>query len=304
MPFIGEFLALITVLCWSISVQFFEAASKRVGSVPVNIIRISIALVLFSILIFFRDGTIIPTGFPFHAWVYLGLSGVVGFFIGDIFLFKALVELGPRLTMLIHSLAAPTTAVIGWLFLDETYQITQWLGIAVTIGGVCLVIMEKHPVENPESTLKVRTVSLRGIAFCVLAVLGQAIGYILSKIGMLTGNGYLDAFASTQIRAIAAFLCLCLYFSVTGKWAFVKKACNDFRAVSYTSAGAVVGPFIGVSLSLLILQYLATGVAATFLSLVPIFMIPFAIFLHKEQVSIRAGIGTVIAVFGIYLLMS
>jgi len=81
MPFIGESIAIITVLCWTISIQFFEAASKRVGAVPVNIIRISVALLLFSVLLFFRNGYIIPIHFPPSAWIYLGLSGVIGFFI-------------------------------------------------------------------------------------------------------------------------------------------------------------------------------------------------------------------------------
>ena len=303
MPFVGELLALTTVLCWSISVQFFEAASKRVGSVPVNIIRIGVALILFSLFLMIRDGTMFPAEFPAHAWFYLSLSGIVGFFIGDIFLFMALVNLGPRLAMLIHSLAAPATAVIGWLFLDESYRITQWLGIFIALSGVFLVILERSPA-TPAEGLQVRTISLKGLALGAGALLGQAVGYIFSKVGMQTETGYLDAFASTQIRAIAAFICFTAFLTITNRWGSVKQAFRDPRALLYTSAGSVVGPFLGVSLSLLILHYLAAGVAAAFLSLVPIFMIPFARFLHKEHVSLRAVIGTIVAVFGIYLLVS
>jgi len=302
-PFAGELLALTTVLCWSISVQFFEAASRRVGSVPVNIIRIVIALILFSLFLMIRDGTMWPTDFPLHAWFYLSLSGIVGFFIGDLFLFMALVNLGPRLAMLIHSLAAPATAVIGWLFLGESYHFTQWLGIFIALSGVCLVILERSPAA-PARNLQVRTISLKGLALGAGALMGQAVGYIFSKVGMQTEAGYLDAFASTQIRAIAAFVCFAAFLTMTNRWGSVKHAFRDPRAIVYTSAGSVAGPFLGVSLSLLILHYLAAGVAATFLSLVPIFMIPFARFLHKEHVSLRAIIGTVIAISGIYLLVS
>jgi drug/metabolite transporter (DMT)-like permease len=302
-PYVGELLALATVLCWSISVQFFEAASRRIGPVPVNIIRIGVALLLFGTVLSVRNGSPIPLDFPLHGWIYLSLSGIVGFFIGDIFLFKALVDLGPRLAMLIYSLSAPTAAVIGWLVLSEHYLPAQWLGILITISGVCLVIMERTPDRAAPGRLHVRNVSIRGFTYGILAMLSQAVGYLLSKVGMMTGSGYLDAFSSTQIRAIAAFICLCLYFSLTGKWGHVRKAAADVRALAYTSMGAVVGPFLGVSLSLLILHYLTAGVAATFLSLVPIFMIPFAVFLHKEHVSFRAILGTVIAIFGIYLLM-
>lgn len=304
MPWTGELIAITTVLCWTISVQFFEAASKRVGATPVNIIRLTVALMLFSLLLFFRYGYIFPVNFPLSAWFYLSLSGFVGFFIGDIFLFKALVEIGPRVAMLIFSLSAPTAALIGWLFLDEIYVLHQWVGMFVTLFGVGIVILDKNQKASKPSKLKIRDISLKGVLFGFGGMFGQASGYVLSKTGMQTESGYLDAFSATQIRAIAAFLCFLVFFTVTGKWGNVKAAVRNTTAVLFTTIGSAIGPFLGVSLSLLILHYLTTGVASTFLALVPVFIIPFSIFLHKEHVSIRAVAGAVTAVFGIYLLTS
>ena len=303
MPYTSELIAIATVLCWTISVQFFEAASKRVGATPVNIIRLTVALILFSLLLFFRHGYILPVNLPPHAWFYLSLSGVVGFFIGDIFLFTALVEIGPRVAMLIFSLSAPTTALIGWLFLDEIYVLHQWVGMFVTLFGVGIVILERNQKALKPSKLIIRDISLKGVLFGFGGMFGQACGYVLSKTGMQTESGYLDAFSATQIRAIAAFLCFLVFFTVTGKWGNVKAAVRDTTAVLFTAIASAIGPFLGVSLSLLVLHYLTTGVASTFLALVPIFIIPFSIFLHKEHVSIRAIAGAVTAVFGIYLLM-
>lgn len=304
MPYIGELIAIATVLCWTASVQFFEAASKRVGSTPVNIIRIGISLLLFSMLSFFKHGYFFPVHFSAHAWVYLSLSGIIGFFLGDIFLFKALVEIGPRVAMLIFSLSAPTAAVIGWFFLDEIYVLHQWIGMLVTLSGVAIVILERHQTSAVPSTRNIRSISLKGVLLGFGAMLGQAIGYILSKVGMQADAGYLDAFSATQIRAVAAFACFLIFFTVTQRWTHVKKALNNTRALVFTAIGSGFGPFLGVSLSLLVLHYLTVGVASTFLSLVPVFIIPFSIFLHKEHVSIRAISGALIAVFGIYLLMA
>ncbi len=303
MPYTGELIAIATVLCWTVSIQFFEAASKKVGAIPVNVIRLTIALILFGLLLFFKNGYIFPVHFPAHAWFYLSLSGVIGFFMGDIFLFKALVEIGPRVTMLIFSLSAPTVALTGWLFLNEIYVLHQWVGIFITLFGVGIVILEKNQKTSKPSKLKIRNISLNGVVYGFGAMFGQAFGYILSKTGMQTESGYLDAFSSTQIRAIAAFFCFLIFFTVTGKWGTVKAAVKNRKAVVYTAIGSAVGPFLGVSFSLLVLHYLTTGVASTFLSLVPVFIIPFSIFLHKEHVSMRAGFGAVTAVFGIYLLM-
>jgi len=304
MPFFGEAIALTTVLCWTFSVQFFAVASKEVGAIPVNIIRISVALLLFSVLLFFKEGTLIPVDFPIRSWLFLSLSGVIGFFIGDIFLFKALVELGPRIAMLIQSLAAPTAAVFGWTFLHESYSLHQWIGMVITLAGVSAVILERGKESSPAQTLKVTRVSYRGVVFGFIAMFGQAGGLLLSKTGMQTESGYLDAFSATQIRALAAFFCFVIFFTVTKKWQNVKTALTNKKAVVYTAIGAAIGPFLGVSLSLMALHYLATGVASTFFSLIPICIIPFSIYLHKEHVSLRAIGGAVTAVFGVYLLMA
>lgn len=304
MPFAGELIALTTVLCWTFSVQFFTAASKEVGAIPVNIIRISVALLLFSLLQLYREGSLIPVSFPWQSWAFLSLSGVFGFFLGDIFLFKALVELGPRITMLIQSLVAPTTAIVGWLFLEETYLTHQWFGMSVTLAGVSMVVLER--AKQPSSVQKrtVRAITFSGVIFGILAMLGQAGGLLLSKVGMQTDTGYLDAFSATQIRAIAAFFCFVVYFTLTHKWRNVAAAVANRKAVAYTTIGAAIGPFLGVSLSLLALHYLTTGVASTFFSLIPICIIPFSFFLYKEHVSLRAVAGAVTAVLGVYLLMS
>jgi drug/metabolite transporter (DMT)-like permease len=303
MPFYGEVIALATVLCWTLSVQFFAFSSREVGAIPVNIIRISIALLLFSILLLYKEGSLVPLNFPLRAWLYLSLSGVIGFFIGDIFLFKALVELGPRITMLIQSLAAPTAALFGWIFLHENYSLQQWIGMAITLAGVSIVIFEKSKDSSPAQKLRIRRVTFRGVVFAVAAMMGQAGGLLLSKTGMQTDSGYLDAFSATQIRAIAAFCCFVIFFTITNKWGEVQTAMANKRAVAFTAIGATIGPFLGVSLSLMALHYLATGVASTFFSLIPICIIPFSIYLHKEHVSLRAVGGAVMAVFGVSLLM-
>lgn len=302
MAYTGEIIAVSTVLCWTVSVQFFEAASKRVGAGPVNIIRLTTALLLFGILILYRTGHIIPLDFPVHAWVYLSLSGIVGFFMGDIFLFKALVEIGPRVAMLIFSLSAPMAAVIGWIFLKETYVLHQWLGMLVTLSGVCIVILERNNPRTANSKYSVRTITGKGVLLGFGAMLGQACGYVLSKTGMQSGTGFLDAFAATQIRAMAAFICFFILFTVTGKWSLVQDALKNAKAFRYTVIGSAIGPFLGVSLSLLTLHYMTAGVASTFLSLVPVFIIPFSVLLHKEHVSLKAVAGAFTAVTGIYLL--
>lgn len=180
-------------------------------------------------------------------------------------------ELGPRVALLIFSLSAPVAALIGWTFLSETYVLHQWAGMLVTLSGVGLVIFEKKRHEKNSRQLHQRVIILKGILFGIGAMLGQAVGYVLSKAGMQTDTGFLDAFAATQIRALAAFVCFVIFFTLTREWRRVARAVKDTRALILTATGALIGPFLGVSLSLMVLHYLSTGVASTlvFISQLP-----------------------------------
>ena len=173
----------------------------------------------------------------------------------------------------------------------------------MTLFGVCLVILEKSQKVEARK-LAVKRMSWGGVIYGLGAMLGQAGGFVLSKAGMQTESGYLDAFSATQIRAIAAFFCFVLFFTFTNRWQEVGSALRNRKALLFTAIGAFLGVFLGVSLSLMALHYLETGVAATFLSLVPISIIPFSIYVNREYVSIRAFGGAVIAVFGVFLLMN
>ncbi len=307
MPFFGEIIALGTVFCWTVSIQFFEAASRRIGSPTVNVFRITIAVTAFMVIGLFTTGSPLPLDFPTRAWVLLSLSGFIGFFLGDLFLFHAFVEVGPMISMLIMTLSAPTAALVGWFFIGETYLPLQWLGMGITLTGVSFVILERKKKETANGfsrklNLKPRTVTTRGLLYAFGGMIGQAGGYVMSKSGMQAGGGFLDPFASTQIRAMAAFVGFIGFFTVMGYWPLAKTAIRDRRAVLFVITGALLGTVLGVSLSLYTLHFIPTGVASTIFSMVPVFLIPFSVFLHREHISLRALVGAVIAVSGICLL--
>jgi drug/metabolite transporter (DMT)-like permease len=287
--------------------QCIEVAGKRIGADTVNMIRLLMALILFCTTQFITTGQLIPITFPLEAWGWLALSGVIGVTFGDMFLVKAFVDIGPRISMLIMSLAAPLTAIVGWIFLDEVYELHQWLGMLITLSGVSWVILEKNNgVTTKKAEIKkrwIRQLPSKGVIFGFLAMTGQAIGYIFSKVGMQTEGGYLEPFASTQIRFIAGTIGFIVIFTFIRSWSAFFDAFRNKKAIGFTTAGSVLGPYLGVSLSLFALHFISTGVASTILSLVPIFLIPFAVFLHKEHVSYRGILGAVMAIGGVILLI-
>ena len=287
----GELAALGTALCWTITVISFEAAGKRVGALSVNIIRLFAGLLFLALYSMITRGVPLPLDATGHQWFWLGLSGVTGFVIGDLFLFRAFILIGGRITMVIYALVPPVTALAGWLLLGETLTLKQWLGITLTVTGICMVILIKK-----KSRMKLAH-PMKGILFAAGGTLGQAAGLVLSKHGL---EGY-DAFAATQIRIIAAIAAFALIVPIAGLTGSIKAALNNSRAMGLTSLGAFFGPFLGVSLSLVAVSLIEVGVASTIMAMVPVFIIfPEVLFMGKRLRSLEVA-GAVVAVAGVAL---
>ncbi len=288
MPFqshIGEIASLLTAVCWTFSAIFFEKAGRRVGSLSVNIIRIFLGIIFLGITTLFTRGMFFPMDATTYNWVWLGISGIVGFFLGDLFLFKSYTIIGSRTSQLVMSLAPMITAVIGWFFLNEILSPKSIIGIVVSVSGIIIAVAGKQLKLN---------VPLKGFLYALGGAVGQAVGLILSKKGM----GDYDALAATQIRAIFGFAAFALLVTFMKRWRRVIIATGDKKGMKAISIGAIFGPFVGVTLSLYAVQYTETGIASALMALTPIFIIVPTAIMFKEKITARQVIGAVISIFG------
>jgi drug/metabolite transporter (DMT)-like permease len=293
---LGELAALCTAICWTLSSLAFTEAAKRMGSLALNLVRLVIAFAFLTLACFVRRGHVLPTDATPHAWAWLIPSGVVGFLVGDMCLFRAFLLIGPRLSMLIMSLVPPIAAVLGWVGLGEVLTPLDWAAMIVTLGGVAWVVLERTPPPEDEAAIVVKPA--RGYALAVVGALGQAGGLLLSKVGM----GDYDAMAATQIRVMAGIASYVVLFFAIRFWGEVGKAIRHRTGMGFATLGAATGPFLGVTLSLVAIQHTQTGIAATIMSITPVMIIPFVMVIHKEKVSLRAAIGAVVAVGGVAIL--
>jgi len=291
---LGEIASLATALCWTISAVSFEAAGKKVGSISVNLIRLVIALLFITVYNSLTRGMMLPIDASGSAWFWLSISGLIGFVIGDLFLFQAFVLIGSRLSMLIMSAVPPITAITGFIMMGERISFLDFTGMMITIGGIALVILTR----NPEDKMVRFSYPVRGIIYAFLGALGQAFGLVFSKFGM----GSYNPFAATQIRIIAAIIGFSIVITMLKKWRAIYLALQDIKAMNYISIGSLFGPFIGVSLGLLAVQHAPTGIVSTITSITPILIIPVAIIIFKEKVSPREVFGALITLVGVSLL--
>jgi drug/metabolite transporter (DMT)-like permease len=288
---LGEFAALLVAVFWTGSAMSFEAAGKRVGSLPVNLIRLLIAFILISILIYIRRGFVFPTDASPENWFWLLLSGFAGLVFGDLFLFKSYTVIGSRFSMLIMTLVPPITALFGFLILGERLGLIHFTGMAITFTGIALAIFSREG-NSEKISLKL---SPRGTLYALGGAVGQALGLVLSKKGL---KDY-DPFSATQIRLMAGIAGFAVLVTLLGRWKSIGAAFRNSDGMKFLTMGAVFGPFLGVSFSLVSVKYTAAGISATIMALVPVFIIIPSILLKKEKVKPVEILGALISVAGV-----
>ena len=290
---LGEFAALLTAIFWTVTSLAFESASHKIGSVAVNILRLIIGFAFLSVFTLIRRGLILPVDASYENWVWLSLSGLVGFVFGDLFLFKSYTIIGSRFSMLIMTLVPPITALFSFIILGERLTLFHYLGITLTFSGIAMAIFSRNG-KGEKLSLKLAP---KGILYAFGGAVGQALGLVLSKFGL---KDY-DPFAATQIRIIAGIIGYTMLVTILVRWGNVLKATRNKEGMRLTSLGAFFGPFLGVSFSLIAVKYTEAGIASTIMALVPVFIILPAVVLFKQKVTLPELLGSVISVGGVAL---
>lgn len=291
---LGQTFALLTALCWAQNSLIYSHLGKRVGSDAVTHIRLWLALPIMIFVNFLFTGELFPHGIPGDAFLYIFLSGFFGFFVADLFLFRAFVEIGAREALVVMTTSPIFGILFSRLFLKETLSLIKIVAILIILAGVIWVIIEEHGDEYSG-----KGHSFRGIIYALLGALTQAIGLIFAKRGMLEG---VHPVSTNLIRITAGFLGLFVYSLVR------KKVRSDF--VSFKSIklllillfAVVVGPVLGIILSLYALTWAPVGIVTTLMQVSPIILLPVDVFILKKKVSLKAVLGTLFAVGGAALL--
>ncbi|MGB2867942.1 MAG: DMT family transporter [Bacteroidota bacterium] len=293
MPFLGETYALLTAVLWTGSSLVFAEATVKVGSVTVNVTRLIIAtlLLLVTVLLFSLTGQI--SGSQIRN---LALSGVAGLVFGDTFLFKSYEYNSARISSLIMSTAPPVTALLAYFFLGETLSFWGIVGMGVTLAGIALVIGgQRDPSSSRMKPLNI------GIFYAFLGAVGQAGGLVLAR--MAFDEGQINGFFATFIRMASAVILILPLAILTRRYKNPFKIFSKERkAFSFTFIGVVLGPFFGVTLSLLSIVHTKVAIAATLIATVPIMMLPAVKVLYHEKLSWESIVGAFVAVGGVAIL--
>lgn len=293
MPLLGEIAALVTALLWSATSIVFTEASIRVGPFYVNVTRMFMALLYLSVTLLILN---IHIDLSSNQIINLVISGFAGLVIGDTFLFKAYRSIGARLSMLMMALVPPISAFLAFVFLGERISFLGIVGIAITVFGIALVVFKRE--EKPTSNYKIE---YTGIFYAFIGAAGQAVGLIFAKNAF--NQGEISGFLASFVRIASAVIIIYPLALLTSRYKNpIQLFMKDKRALMFTAIGSVIGPYLGITFSMIAISHAKVGIASTLMATVPIIMLPMIRFYYKEKLSWVSIVGAVIAVSGIAVL--
>jgi drug/metabolite transporter (DMT)-like permease len=297
---VGETTALATSCLWTFDPLFFTSAGKKIGSFSVNAYRSIIALGFLAITHSILLGTILPAATS-GQWFWMGMSGIVNFGVGDFAFFAALVMIGPRRTVLVASSSPIFASVAAYLMLGETIPLLGIVGIAITLGGIVVVVLEEEQRSGEERVS--RKVRNQGLFLVLVNAIGQGVGLAFSKKGIYLNPGTtLDPLSAALMRMFWGAVFVWIIVVASRRLPDVRKAVGSKGAIMQTAAGAFVGNFVGMTLSMVAVTYTDAGIALTLMSLRPVVIIPVVLVLYKQRTSFRGVLGAMMAVIGVSIL--
>ena len=307
MQYVGEIISLVVAVSWTVTAMFAEVASKRLGSLQLNVIRMLLSIVMLGFTLWVFSGSPMPLYADGSTWLWLSLSGFVGYIFGDYCLFNSYILIGSRFGQLFMTLAPIAAAFSAWVILGERMSLQSVVGMLVTIFGIGLSVLNKDGGKG-RLTLKL---PFKGVLFGIGAGVGQGVGLVLSKVGMNFYEQSVPAddetmvaivpFASTLIRAITGFVGFFMIMLFQKKLITLSAAVRNRKGMSAALWATFAGPFIGVSLSLMAVRYTEAGIASTLMALTPILILWPSAFFFGQKVTFKEILGAVICVVGVSL---
>lgn len=304
--------AFITTFLWSYCVIAARRSVDQLGENLANLARILVAVVALGLMAHFLGKGLGGGGF-----FYFFLSGVVGFGFGDIGIFYALPRIGSRLTLLMaQCTAAPIAGLIEWAWLGTTISPLQITAIVIILVGIVLALA---PKRMPPASLPA---FLIGIAFGLLAAVGQGFGAVLSRKAYASANaagswtneqGVLDSLwmgATTGYQRLIGGFAVILFFFLLGylirSWRSYPRAEASRdplpSKVKFVLLNAAAGPVFGIIFFQWALATTPSAIVQPIIAMTPLVVMPMAWILEGDRPDGRAIIGALVSVAGVTLL--
>ena len=290
-------MALSAALIWSTATLVSTSPNTKLGAIGFNRIRMTFVFLLLGITALITGGweTINSANL-----FLLILSGFIGIFLGDTFLFYTLDRVGPRRNSILFSMAAPIALFLNFFFLHHSIGMVSLIGCFAVVTGVIIAIIYGKQASQLHIWERVKKPLWIGVVTGLLAATAQATGIIIAKPVMESG---VDPIAASALRVGVAAILLIIMGRFPIKF-FQSRSEADSKTIIMTCFSGFLGMAVGMTLLLLALKDGDAGIVTTLSSTIPIMVLPLIWLKTKQRPAGPAWLGAFVAVIGICLIFN
>ena len=286
---LGALAALGSACSWAVAAILLKNLGDSIPALAMTLAKGLLSIVLLGAVLFWVG----VDSLSLKDWMWLTASGLLGIAVGDTLFFLALRHIGAQLLVLMFMVGQALTALLALLFLHESPSMFGWLGIALVIGGVGIILFSNLSDPGPPTRM-------RGVIYGLLSVLCMSSSMIVAKMGLGTSS----AIQATLIRMVAASVGVAVVGVAGGQIKEWIGSFRNFRIAGTFCLVVVIVTFGGFWLSLVAVKFMPVAVANTLISTEPVFILPLSAIFLKEKITLPAVAGAMVALIGVGLLCS
>ena len=281
----GDIYALLTAVCWSFAVIFFDLSSNRLTPLQINIVKNSFGVIGFIFTIFILS---IPyPDFSNSEISIIMISGLVGVGIADLFFLESLKRIGSSLSAVVATVYAPSVFIIAYILFNEIITFNSYIGSALVLFGIIISTYNSPKSSNSANLIK-------GITYGVLANILTAVSVLTVK-PIMNDNPILYV---ALIRFSVGLLSTMFFMIFREGIAKLFSTFYDGYKNILLLSGSFFGTYLSVILWLAGYKYTLAGRAAIYNQLSTIFISIMAVFILKEKLTAKKKVGILLSFLG------
>ena len=286
---LGELLALVCAVMWASAVVLYKYVGDSLRANTLNFIKNSIALCLLLPTAILVEGFSLPN-LSVTQWVIVALSGYIGIAVADTFFLQALRYLGAGRTAIVASLYSPFVVILSIIFLDEILALWQWLGFALVLLGIMVVVYQGQYRDVDKSQL------IKGVLFAASSVFFTASSVVVMK-PILVNDGF---FWMVSLRMLAGLFGMVIYLLIRRE---IQQTITEVTRGKHNWKGIIAASIFGSYLALLFwlagFKYTDASIASVLNETASIFIVLMAWLFLKEPLTPRKLVGVAMTFLGV-----
>jgi drug/metabolite transporter (DMT)-like permease len=284
-------LAIGANLAYSTASMVFSLYAKRFSSMWINQVKVVIALSAFILAMFVAEKFVEMKSSEIG---FLLLSGFAGLCLGDLFLFRAFITLGPARSLVLYSFQPLMLGLYGFFFLGQLFSLNQTLSVLCMIFCIFIFMLERNRATG--------TWDMRSFIWAFLGISLDALGVMLTR-EAYEANPALGTFQVNVVRCIGA-LAGFLMMSPTSYLTIAKDVyALRKREISLLLGSALCGCFLSLTLYLAALKYAHVGTLTSIAITGPVWVSLLECLYHRRLPNIFLVVAFSFFLAGFYLMI-